>query len=103
VTKPKRGPGRPPGSATRKTREIAERAAELGITPLEVMLQTMHHFWNFTDDEGRPARKWIEAAAMAEKAAPFIHPRLSNATVKGTGEDGALVVQVIRYAGGDEE
>lgn len=38
------GAGRKPGSLTKRTREIAEKAAATGATPLEVMLANMRHF-----------------------------------------------------------
>lgn len=75
------GAGRPKGSenkATRKRREIAEAALEQGITPLEVMLQTMREKWEAGDKEG--------ACQVAKDAAPYVHPKLSsvNANVDGT-------------------
>lgn len=63
------GAGRKKGSLSRKTREIAERASEGGITPLEVMLETMREAW---DNGDKPA-----ALAAAKDAAPYIHPRLA--------------------------
>jgi hypothetical protein len=36
------GAGRKKGSLTQKTREVAEKAASAGITPLEVMLEAMN-------------------------------------------------------------
>ena len=64
------GAGRKPGSATRKTREIAERAAAEGITPLEVMLEDMRAKYAAGD---------LEAAAdRARDCAPYMHPRLSS-------------------------
>jgi hypothetical protein len=64
------GAGRPKGSATKKTRAIANAAAAEGITPLEVMLEAMraHH----------EAGRLDEAAAVAKDAAPYIHPRLAS-------------------------
>jgi hypothetical protein len=38
------GAGRKPGSLTKRTREVAERAAATGQSPLEVMLANMWHF-----------------------------------------------------------
>ena len=74
----RKGAGRPPGAATRKTREIAEKAAASGITPLEVMLEAMNALRNAGDIE--------KAAGVAKDAAPYMHARLSsmemNATVK---------------------
>src|SRR5512144_3006852 len=64
------GAGRKPGSATRKTREIAERAAAEGITPLEVMLADMRSKYAAGD---------LDAAAdRARDCAPYLHPRLSS-------------------------
>src|SRR6266511_5331757 len=63
------GAGRKPGSATRKTREIAEWAAAEGITPLEVMLADMCAKYAAGD---------LDAAAdRACDCAPYMHPRLS--------------------------
>jgi hypothetical protein len=36
-----RGAGRKAGTANKRTREVADRAAADGITPLEVMIETM--------------------------------------------------------------
>lgn len=71
------GAGRKPGSATQKTREIADRAAEEGITPLEYMLNIMRSDPPETEDP----RLMLEAMAMrfeaAKAAAPYVHPKLS--------------------------
>ena len=37
--------GRKKGSVTLRTREVAERAAGEGVTPLEIMLSVMHEQW----------------------------------------------------------
>jgi hypothetical protein len=80
------GSGRPKGSATKKTREIADRAAEEGVTPLEFMLNVMRSEPP-PDLEGNAL-----VAAMglrfeaAKAAAPYMHPRL--AAVEHTGADG---------------
>lgn len=82
------GAGRKAGSATTKTRAIADRAAEQGLTPLEVMLKAMRfHIERFdltenTDDLGA-------AAVFAKDAAPYIHPRLQ--AVEHTGADGKAI------------
>lgn len=72
------GSGRKPGTATRKTREIADKAAAEGVTPLEVMLRAMReHF---------AAERWDDAATVAKDAAPYIHPRLANIDMKAEHE-----------------
>lgn len=73
------GAGRKVGSATKRTREIADKAAAEGITPLELMLQIMR-------DEACPADAGSEQKIAfhslrfeaAKAAAPYIHPRLAN-------------------------
>lgn len=77
----RKGAGRKPGSTTRKTREIADKAAAAGITPLEVMLEAMNAFRGAGDLE--------KAASFAKDAAPYMHPRL--AAVEHTGEDGGPI------------
>lgn len=68
------GSGRPKGAATKRTREIADRLSSEGILPLEVMLRTMRELWQ---QDRKP-----EACAVAEKAAPYIHPRLASIDAK---------------------
>ena len=69
----RKGAGRPPGAAgkrTKLTRAIAEKAIAEGITPLEVMLKTMRKLW----DE----KKMLEACAIAKECAPYLHPKLCS-------------------------
>ena len=68
------GAGRPKGAASRKTREIANKAMAEGITPLEVMLEAMR--------EQYEAGNKIAAAQLAKDAAPYIHPRLQQVEQK---------------------
>lgn len=72
------GAGRPKGSLTKRTREIAERALSEGMTPLEVMLMAMRH----AVDAGDLAA----AHAFAKDAAPYMHARLAavECTRKGS-------------------
>jgi hypothetical protein len=85
------GAGRKPGTATEKTRDIANRAAAEGITPLEVMLYTMRDLWNGGDK--------LTACQVAKDCAPYVHPRLAN--IEATGKDGGpMVVEIIRYSAG---
>jgi hypothetical protein len=97
---PRKGAGRKEGAATKKTRTIADKLAEEdGLTPLEYMLGVLRetpeqlkeqHAAGSLDDaeymiklkELMVRRDWA-----AEKAAPYLHPRLSsteaNVDVKG--------------------
>lgn len=79
------GAGRKPGSATKKTREIADKAAAEGVTPLEYMLQVMRRPTDHEDPKVAIAREAM-AFEAAKAAAPYMHPRL--AAVEHTGEDG---------------
>jgi hypothetical protein len=90
------GAGRKAGSATRKTREIADRAIEDGITPLEYMLRIMRQEPPETEDD-RVRLSYMEMSFEAAKAAaPYVHPRL--AAVEHTGKDGsALTVEILRF------
>ena len=101
------GAGRKEGSLTKRTREIAEVAAAQGITPLEVMMNTMMALYkeaeNCTkhDDHAHEGvchdhdimitesriKLLNMAATIARHAAPYVHPRLS--AIEHTGKDGA--------------
>jgi hypothetical protein len=72
------GAGRKPGSLNSKTRAIAEKCADLGATPLEVMVEAYLKL----RDEGRLE----DAAKIAKDAAPYMHPRLSNIELSGDEE-----------------
>lgn len=90
--------GRKSGAATKKTREIADKAAQEGITPLEVMLKAMREFVVKAEAMGQDEIKVVDnkaitrlslmnaAAGVAKDAAPYIHPRL--AAIEHTGKDG---------------
>ena len=78
------GAGRPEGGASKRTREIADKAAEEGLTPLEYMLERLR------DTELAPADRFEAAKA----AAPYIHPRLSNVDAK---LEGGLRIEIIDH------
>lgn len=78
---PRKGAGRKAGSLTKKTREIASKAAAEGITPLEFILSVMRN------ETSEPRDRM--AAAIA--AAPYIHPRLAAVDVKGDLNVGVVI------------
>lgn len=97
---PRTGAGRKPGAVTKRTREIAEKAVEQGITPLEVMLGTMRELWNKAEkgESGLSGDKIVtpldyrlQAADVAQKAAPFVHPKLANVEAQLSGPDGGPI------------
>ena len=77
------GAGRKPGSTTKKTREIAERAVQSGMTPLDFMLMMLRGD-KISQGKGKAAyqptiedRKWAAAQSAA-----YVHPRLSSVEVE---------------------
>lgn len=68
------GAGRPAGAITRRTREVAELAASDGLTPLDYMLAVLRD-----DEAAKEDRMWA-----AEKAAPFVHPKLAAVSLDAT-------------------
>jgi hypothetical protein len=103
----RKGAGRKAGSATQKTRAIADRAAAAGITPLEVMLENMDFAHSKASvllqgmlDSGAEVpesfdqfKELLRFRAMAQEcakdAAPYIHPKL--AAIEHTGADGGAI------------
>lgn len=85
---PKTG-GRKKGTPNRATAEKAAEIASSGLTPLDYLLTVMR-------DESVPRPERVDAA---NKAAPYVHPKL--ASIEHTGEDGGpLVVQIVRFEDG---
>jgi hypothetical protein len=86
------GAGRKPGSSNKKTRAIADRASEEGITPLEYMLAVLR-------DETADIHRRDD---MAKAAAPYVHARL--AAIELAGDDASpLVVRIERIIVRPEE
>jgi hypothetical protein len=91
------GAGRKPGSATTRTREIADKAVGKGITPLEVMLLSMRfHMAEF--DKSQSLDALSSACLSAKDAAPYIHPRL--AAVEHSGDENNPLQHSIRVTFG---
>lgn len=74
------GAGRKKGAAEIRSRRIANELAREGLTPLEVMVATMRELWQQAQAAAMPAErleKQLAACSVAERAAPYIHPRLA--------------------------
>lgn len=97
----RKGAGRKPGSATKRTREIADKAAGDGITPLEYMLQVMRN----DPPEGLEGPQMLSAISLrfeaAKAAAPYIHPKLSAVEVSGDGGGPVLTEITIKVVDAD--
>jgi hypothetical protein len=87
------GAGRKKGSATKKTRKVADAVAEGGITPLEVMIDAMRRL--------HKARRYTAAAGVAQHAAPYVHPRLSAVTLRGDQQAPIRLVEELVVVDGD--
>ena len=75
------GAGRKVSSTTVRTRAVAEFLSKTeGVTPLEVMVQTMRAMWQEAAKTAGQIDLDLarEACEIAEKAAPFMHPRLAS-------------------------
>ncbi|MES2187965.1 MAG: hypothetical protein V4505_25665 [Pseudomonadota bacterium] len=88
------GAGRKAGSATTKTREIAEKAMAGGLTPLEYMLEIMRTLPTETEDVRLMVAQREMRFEAAKAAAPYIHPRL--AAVEHTGPDGGALTVIVK-------
>ena len=93
----RKGSGRKKGATTKKTREIADKLAESDeISPLEYLLAVLRETPDklkakFDAGEIDSAEYIVELQVMqkrkdnaAEKACPYIHPRLSSIEAKVT-------------------
>jgi hypothetical protein len=118
------GAGRKAGSLTVRNRQIADKAAEEGVTPLDVLLENMRFYHGAAEsalkrlleglatpeqivqehdpqapDPSKPPPNVIDAFRVmlalkekaskeAERAAPFMHPRITPVERKpGDGEE----------------
>ena len=76
--------GRPKGGRTRKLADVAIKASQAGISPLEYMLQVMRQPIPRGDDVTPAMQANVISLKLdaAKSAAPFVHPRLSAVDVK---------------------
>jgi hypothetical protein len=86
--------GRQKGAANKRSREIADKAVESGVTPLEFMLDILRadmppELKERIEEEPlsvelvQALSSWRNTRFEAAKAAaPYVHPRLQNTTVK---------------------
>lgn len=107
------GAGRKTGSATEKTRLIANQAAKDGITPLEVMIENMRWHRDRALEAEALNTTVLDAAAQtllrdsivafrrsaqacASDAASYMHPSLKS--IEHKGEDGGpLRIEIVRF------
>lgn len=71
---------------TAERKAIAMQALAEGISPLDVMLGAMREAWERGDKK--------DAALFAEKAAPYVHPKL--ASVEHSGKEDSPLAFVTR-------
>ena len=91
------GAGRKAGSETKRTRAIAEAVGATGITPLEVLVNSMRMAWEKSEAEGHAGEHLAMAITCAEKAAPYMHAKI--AAVQHSGNvDTSLTIILKEYA-----
>jgi hypothetical protein len=104
------GAGRKPGATVVRSRKIANELARDGLTPLQVMIDTMRELCQQAANAPTAAErieKKLAACAVAKDAAPYIHPRLTSvaATVRQIRDvhdlSDAELAALIRSLGGD--
>jgi hypothetical protein len=98
------GAGRKKGSTTKAkaalTAEIRARVKNAkGKLPLDIMLEAIGIVYRDKrkhPDTGEPMGGALAAFAMAERAAPYLHPKLSSVDANVKGE---LIIEVMRFTG----
>lgn len=76
----RKGAGRPPGSATRRTREVADRAASSGELPHEFLLRVVR---GEAIDGTVPS--FADRLEAAKAAAPYFAPKLAAVDLTSEG------------------
>lgn len=77
------GAGRKKGAKSTKTQEIAIRAAQEGATPIEVILWFMRTTFEQAQEaqRGKDMERALQMGALsmgaADKAAPYVHPKMA--------------------------
>lgn len=78
--------GRQKGTPNRRNAEVTAKAEASGLTPLDFMLQVLR-------DEGQ---SFDNRAWAAEKAAPYVHAKLSSVVHQGDPDRPVITEIVIR-------
>lgn len=98
----RQGAGRRKGSVSEATKlrraaaaAAAVKIAEEGAMPLEIITQVMRHVWDEANAGGRlNIGKAMQAVALAEKAAPYLHSKLATVDNTHSSPDGGPVQTV---------
>jgi len=94
--------GRPDGISSLPTRERNKVISRAKVKPLDVLMETMAERWTAAQASNDPelrAKLQQEACGVAEKVAPYLHPKLQATTLKGDG--GNPVSFVLSLPGAD--
>ncbi len=94
--------GRPVASKGHQIRARNRALAQADVKPLDVLIQTMASRWNEAKAAKTPAARAkleLQACNVAEKVAPYLHPKLQATTLKG--DAGAPVGVSITFASAD--
>lgn len=83
-------PGRRPSARNRRSRELMLKADQ-GVSPAEVLLGVMRHYWALAHDDKLDDndRAWAldKALSIAKEAAPYFH-------VEHSGKDGEILCEL---------
>ncbi len=97
------GAGRPSGAVTKRSRDVADRAAQEGVTPLDVMLENMMHFRKVAVD-AENTLEGLTAGEFSKQVPPTASPeeqfKFLLAQVKKTAGFRQLAQEAARDAAG---
>jgi hypothetical protein len=87
--------GRPHGSKNARQRDLAVKLTmDGGETPFGVMLKTMRSLWKEAAPDGTNVVDFDrakEACAVAEKAAPYVHPKLNAIAIESSNDEPFII------------
>ena len=90
------GSGRKPGTknpSVKSRMELMEKALAAGISPLEVMLDTMRELYEMGNK--------VDACKIAADAAPYCHSKLASVEHSGPGGESLAWQFVVARAGSE--
>ena len=82
--------GRKPGSSNVAARIRTRTLTQADVKPLQVLMETMADRWNASKvaTKNTERRKLqMEACQVAERVAPYLHPKLQATTLKGEADN----------------
>lgn len=98
----KPGPGRPKGSASKRSQEALQLAEEKGVDPVAMLLDLTK--WAYSQFKESPTKDSADMVRdYAREAAPYVSPKLAAIDMKAQVEDVRRVVSDEPVKGEDWE